>query len=230
MPISPTFFIDYELDQMSRYLTMTKQSLAEEVKKLESDFENKLDDDVEEEFLIDDYTDKFIELQQDYPKLVYWSFIVAWYSFIEQNLLDICESNNLRIVVTAKSNENLGRGIWRAKKFLSEFAGCEIDDMQWKELVSINRTRNFIVHDGYKLKGSYVEIGRPFVIYETEAGIPVYFGMEENLYKYLQKHSMLTHFDILLDVVPTFEYCDYLISFARNFFKDLYANLKTVRK
>jgi hypothetical protein len=50
---------------------MTKQSLAEEVKKLESDFENKLDDDVEEEFLIDDYTDKFIELQQDYPKLVY---------------------------------------------------------------------------------------------------------------------------------------------------------------
>jgi len=71
MPISPTFFIDYELDQMSRYLTMTKQSLAEEVKKLESDFENKLDDDVEEEFLIDDYTDKFIELQQDYPKLVY---------------------------------------------------------------------------------------------------------------------------------------------------------------
>src|SRR5271157_134621 len=99
MLISPTFFIDYELDQMSRYLTMAKQSLAEELKKLESDFESKLDDDVEEEFLVDDYTDKSIELEQDYPKLVYGSFIVAWYSFIEQNLLDICESNNLHIVV-----------------------------------------------------------------------------------------------------------------------------------
>jgi hypothetical protein len=225
------FFVDYELEQMTRYLTMVKKSLAQEMEKLDIKykyyFENEIDDDVEDEFLIDEYTDGLLEIEKDFPKLTYGSFVVAWYSFTEQTLLDICESNNLKIVVSAKGNDSLGRGIWRAKKFLSEAAKFEIDNKKWQELVNINRLRNFIVHEGYKLRGSYIENDKPFTVYETESGANIYFNLDGNLYRYLEKNSMISHSGVALEIIPTYEYCNYLIGFAKPLFKTIFDNLKT---
>jgi len=200
MPIDlEEYFIFYELDQMSRYLDMVERSITQEFEELEKEYEEDMergiDGDVDDDYtdaMIDKHQDKYMEIGRDFPRLIFGSFIIAWYAFVEQKMLDICESRKLRISISAKENVNLGKGISKAKKFLFESANCKIDDKHWQDLVNIQRLRNFIVHRGYQLTSSYiVEPEKPFVVCEANTQIPTYLHIEESLYRYLKKHSMI---------------------------------------
>ena len=215
------YFINSELDQMSRYLKMVNRSWYQEFEELDKEykqFQESGGNDDDDGLILDDYENRFIELGQDFPKLIFGSFVVAWYSFVEQQLLDLCEKRNLRISLSAKESVNLSKGIWRARKFLVDIGKVKIDEKYWQELSNINRLRNFLVHEGYTLWGNYLEIEKPFVIYKSDMGENIYFTIEENLYRYLQKYSMVTHLGTWLQIVPTIEYCEYLISFAKTMF------------
>ena len=164
--------IDYELDQMSRYLDLVQESLQRNHDHLEARFvemtgevTNSASECVGSSS--DDYEDEFFEATQDFPQLLRLSFIVIWYAFVEKNLLDLCEELNLTVSVGAKENDNLDKGIRRARKFLVRAKNYEIDADHWQELIEINRLRNHIVHDGKRLRYSYLKPDGQFVRYEN---------------------------------------------------------------
>ena len=110
-----------------------------------------------------DSEDDFLSATQEFPQLLLLSFIVIWYSFVEQNLLELCEELKLRISFGAKENENFDKGIRRARKFLLRGRNYEIDADHWRELIEISRLRNYIVHDGKRITYSHVKPDRQFV-------------------------------------------------------------------
>ena len=240
MPIDfEEYFIFYELDQMSRYLDMVERSITQEFEKLEKeheeDMEREIEEDIDDDYtdaMIDKYQDKYMEIGRDFPRLIFGSFIIAWYSFVEQKMLDICESRKLRISISAKENVNLGKGISKARKFLFESAGCRIDDKHWQELVNIQHLRNFIVHKGYQIPSSYVvEPEKPFVVYEAHTTIPTYLHIEESLYRYLRKYSMIYELSwAQIEISPTQGYCEHLVEFGKEYFKGLFDNLRKGKK
>lgn len=220
------YLINSELGQFSRYVNIVNRSLSQEIEKVNQEYKSDLEHNSQEndeayELMVSLYENQFVEFDLEFPKLIFGSFIVAWYSFVEQKLLDFCEKQNLRISISAKEGLNLGKGIWRAKKFLLDASNYKIEDKFWIELANANRLRNFIVHEGYTYKGSYTEIEKPFVLYQLNAGETIYFNVDENLYKYIHQHSMATHIGSTLYIVPTFEYCEHLIGFAKLLFNTL---------
>jgi hypothetical protein len=54
-------------------------------------------------------------------------------------------------------NLNSEIGIKRARKFLLLTRNYEINSDHWQELVPISRLRNFIVHEGTRITGSYLK-------------------------------------------------------------------------
>jgi hypothetical protein len=46
---------------------------------------------------------------------------------------------------------------------------------------------------------------------------------------YLQKHDMIKYFGPFFDIVPSFDYCNYLVEFGKKLFSKLYTDLKSER-
>jgi hypothetical protein len=86
--------IRFELEQMERYLELLQSSISQRFSELEVDYKNQMWIGLSKEEAIrleDHYTDQLFEVARDFPRGLLSSFIVAWYSFVEQELLDICE-------------------------------------------------------------------------------------------------------------------------------------------
>lgn len=227
--------IDYELDQMSRYLDLVQESLQRNLDHLEMHIAEMTDEATSGALesagsASDDYEDEFFEAIQDFPQLLRLSFIVIWYAFVEQNLLDLCEELNLKISFGAKENDNLDKGIRRARKFLVRAKNYEIDAAHWQELIEINRLGNHIVHDGKRLRYSYLQPDGQFVRYEDSGGTVVFLMVNEALYSYLQKHGIATTSGPFVEIVPSIEYCKSLVEFGRKLFRKLYVDLTPIHQ
>jgi hypothetical protein len=216
--------IDYELDQMSRYLDLVQESLQRNYDQLEARYT-----EIGGAWN-DDYEDSFVEATQEFPQLLLLSFIVIWYSFAEQKLLELCEELKLRISFGAKENENFDKGIRRARKFLLRGRNYEIDVDHWRELIEINRLRNYIVHDGKRITNSHVKPDRQFVPYEIDGGTVVFLIIDEALFSYLQKHGIATTGGPFVEILPSVEYCQSLVEFGRKLFQKLNADLRPIHQ
>jgi len=224
--------IRLELEQMSRYLDLVETSLQQHFKKLETSYQEDMAQEMtEDEAAIwdDHYTDDFIEAGQDFPQLLLLSFIVTWYSFVEQRLIDLCEELKLSISVNPKNNESFGKGIWRARRFLLEARKYSIDAIHWQELTRIGRLRNAIVHDGRRLPWSYYKSDGQSMPHSLDDGTTVYIHIEKDLFHYLQKHNMIEYSGPFFDIVPSFDYCNSLVKFGKELFSKLYNDLKPSR-
>jgi len=223
--------VSYELDQMSRYLDLVQGSLNSNYEELEARYaEMVVEGDSTSEtisFGSDEYEDEFLEATQDFPQLVLLSFIVIWYSFVEQNLLDLCEQLMLRIEIRPRDSEKSDKGIWRARRFLLREKGYEVDADHWRELTEINRLRNFIVHEGKRIEFSYVQSeGRlDPVRYQTDGGAVVFLRIGQELFRYIQKRGISTSRGPIVEILPSIEYCKSLVDLARRLFRKLYADL-----
>lgn len=220
----------YELEQMSRYLSLIQASLSQHFGEIEAayreDMAGEMTDD-EYHLLEDHYIDQFFEAGRNFPRHLLSSFIVAWYSFVEQKLLDICENLNLRVSIGSKDNRNLGKGIRRARRFLLEASRYEIHPPHWQELVEIGRLRNFIVHEGTSVVGSYLPSEEERVELQSDIGNTFYFPISQALFRYLQKHNLVDHSNTFLDIIPSFDYCSYLVEFGKELFKRLHTDLNS---
>jgi hypothetical protein len=88
------------------------------------------------------------------------------------------------------------------------------------------RLRNTIVHKGKHLPAAYFEPEGKSVRHIDTEGRTYYILADEGLIQYLRKHNMLKQFGILFEILPSFEYCKYLIDFGKHFFLKLYTDLK----
>ncbi|MCP4614783.1 MAG: hypothetical protein GY845_39385 [Planctomycetes bacterium] len=227
-----TWQINYELEQMSRYLDLIQSSLGQRFDEIEKAYHKDMAREMSENEYsrVDDhYTDEFFEVGRDFPQRLLASFIVTWYSFVEQKLLDLCEELELMISIGPKDNTNLGKGIRRARRFLLEAKQYEIHPPHWQELTEIGKLRNFIVHRGTKMIGSYFPSDDNMITFQSDMGNTIYFLIAQDLYQYMHKHQLVNHSGIFLDIIPPFEYCTYLVEFGKKLFSKLYKDLKPGR-
>jgi hypothetical protein len=219
--------VNYELDQMSGYLNLIQEALSQRLEKVEAAYREDMTDEMTEHeysMLEDHYTDLFLETDRDFPQRLLSSFVVAWYSFVEQQLLDICEHLDLRVTVGPKDNKNFGKGIRRARRFLLEGNQYEIHPPHWQELVEIGWLRNFIVHEGTKVMGNYYPSEEGIAL-QSDVGNTFYFPIRKDLFRYLQKHDLVVHSGVSLNIIPSFSYCNYLVDFGKELFGKLYTDL-----
>jgi len=219
-----------EIERMATYLKTLEMVVAQEDKRISEMYARDIEkaQTEEERMVVEDYYgDLWWESVAGFQQ--YWlaSFVVSWYAFVEQRLLDICAHLELTITLKPLDNPKLGKGIRLARRFLKESAGYEIPKDYWDELVFIGRLRNIIVHSGLKVKGSYLppEEGSPKGVQVQVQGNTFYYPIEENLHRYLVKHGLFQQVGVIAEITPTFEYCEHLISFAKGMFSRLFTDL-----
>ena len=222
------FLTDYEFDQMSRYLKLIQASIDQQLIEIENSYNKMLAKELPEydsDFMEDHYTDKYIEAGEKYPQMLYSGFIILWYSFIEQKLLDICSDLELVISIKPKDQINLEKGIRRARSFLIQARSYVIHPPHWEELTRIGRLRNQIVHSGNRVIGSYINSDDNMVELQDSDGSTFFFSISHSLIDYMKSHNLINHSGVFLDIGPAEEYCHYLINFGKDFFARLYRDL-----
>jgi hypothetical protein len=218
-------FLDVTLNQMRRYLHIVHSALTEEQEQFFAtvkEITDRLSDDEDPEMVWDHLYDEMVEVRDELPKQLYYSFIVSWYSFIEHELTEICLSRKLTIAVGIRDSDGLGQGIRRARRFLKEAAKYEIPDVYWNEIVKIGWMRNKIVHEAGKLQCSLIP-SKSHIPIEIE-GNTLYLAIEENQYNYMERHALI-EYSAGFVIDPTFEYCIGLVDFAQSFLLKLYNDI-----
>lgn len=223
------WLLEYELDQMSRYLELVQVALQNYGEGIEDSYARVMKQEMTEDeiaFLEADYGDLFVEAGHNLPQLLLSSFIISWYSLVEQKLLDLCEQLNLKTSIGPKENEYFRKGIRGARKFLYRTKGYEIDLHQWEELINISKLRNQIVHAGNHVRCSYNKLEGNYVSCAYQGG-EVYIALEKPVFDYLQKQNIL---EIggppYVEIMPSHAYCQYLVKFGKDFFYKLNKDLK----
>lgn len=221
------WFIQAKLRQMEKYLELCNSAFVQKSDEIVKSFDKyiKTSDLLNEEIDYDQFTDELIEIEKVFPKQLFSSFVISWYAFVEQELLDFCEICELKIEISAKDNIRFKKGIDRAKEFLDEAANYQIEQEDWQQLDQIRTLRNFLVHKGTEINCSTLPIDKPNsckILDKDE--VSLYFEMQDCLLSYLQKYNLIETVGITLLVIPTMEYCKGLIDFGLQFFKKLYTS------
>jgi hypothetical protein len=225
------WLVNFELEQMNDLPFVLSEMLKDYEQKLENvytgDEIDTLDDDDEEaDAEFEKYIDIFQSVLGDFPRRLYSSFIVSWYSFIEDTLLTLCEDMKLEITIGIKDSGRIGTGIHRARRFLEQATDYSIDTNHWHELDIIRKIRNHIVHNGSKFPSSTDksngETHSIIVTYEGKDYYVVY--SDEKLIRYLEEHSIIHYYGTVF-IYPTHEYCQYLVNFGNLFFGKIFHDL-----
>jgi len=221
-----------QLAVMTKYLDLVRDFVQQHYTDTESFYQEELAHGIsEEEFegLYGRYVDDSLDAGVFIPQFALSSFVVMWYAFIEQSLLDLCEELNLCISVQPKDTTRLGTGIDRARRFLIEGRAYEIDRDHWQELTTVRRVRNILVHQGRQLTYQYWPLNeQKHIPYELEDGRVVYVYLDEYTLDYMKRHNILGEVIGVLQIVPPFEYCEHLVRFATQLLRNMYRSLPRV--
>jgi hypothetical protein len=95
------WMVTTELEQMSRYPDIVHSMLDDHKQKLSDSLDEIAKDMTEEEKsgFYEYNSDEYWELADEFPRQLYSSFVVAWYSFIENQLNKLCERLKLKITI-----------------------------------------------------------------------------------------------------------------------------------
>jgi hypothetical protein len=220
--------IEFRLEEMSAYLDFFGGALQQRLSELDTSYQEAIASDMTEDEVAnahDHYSERFQEAEREFPQLLLLSFIATWYSFVEQNLLNLCEELELKISIGPKVKDKFGEGIERAYKFLKDVGKYKFDENHWQELNDIKCLRNIIVHEGKQLDSSYDKPEGYAISYVIRDKWALYVPMKESLHHYLEKHSMISQNGTSVEIMPTLDYCRSLIAFGHELFSKLYADL-----
>ena len=220
-------------DQMQRFLYLTKSALDQAI----TDSTLAMG-----KFAVDDYhkeqgeeirdllRDEFIEVNYQFPRLLYSNFLAGWYSFIEHNLVQLCDDLQLTVNIKIRERDESGIGVQRARRFLKEAAKYELPDEMWQELNKIRQVRNKIVHENGELISFATEPSNEKTtllhldpMYEDDPEL-VYVRIESNLLQYIESNA-LYRYEGRLYIDPTFDYCLGLVDFGKCIFTEIWTGL-----
>lgn len=200
LPISTVESAAYQLRQMELYLDFLRLANDYVEEKLEKKYSPEDLDKVinadefspeEEEY--SKYLDMFSSLYGDFPRRLYSSFIISWYSFIEGALGEVCDYlllNQRRLYVARNRGVLLAREVFRNSEI--QFTSNHEEELNW-----VTEIRNNIVHNGgvfpiFHEKPKENPIVGPFR-YTDENSIErnYYLKMDRNFHNYLQEKMSL---------------------------------------
>src|SRR5262245_27083581 len=96
------YVLEGEFDLMSKYLETLPSFLTSSELELQGYLEQQasdLDEEAKYDFY-ESYQDEFAELGEEFPRLLLNGFIVTWYSFVEQQLIELCHRRKLTITIS----------------------------------------------------------------------------------------------------------------------------------
>lgn len=221
-------------DQMQRFLYLTKsaldQAINDSIKAMKGIREDYYLEEGKEEVL-GLLRDEFVEVNYQFPRMLYSNFLAGWYSFIEHNFIQLCDDLHLTVNIKIRERDESGTGIQRAKRFLKEAAKYEFPDDLWQELNKIRQIRNKIVHENGELVSFVTQphnektaLMRLDPTYEGDPEV-LYVRIERNLLEYIVQHG-LYRYDRQLYIDPTLDYCLGLVDFGKNLFSEIWKGLE----
>ena len=211
-----------QLEQMERFLEHIEKFLQEITEDYEKVNEKEaqglgLTDESLEQFY-EFYADEYAELSRDFPKLLYSSFVVTWYSFIERELFRLYNTLKFPKPEPAKIF-----GIYRALKKGNGHTSYTILNPHWERLQHIRKIRNFIVHNHSKIPFTYKK-QKKFVNKYIYNGVEFYLDCNSNLFGYMNQYNLIEIAGIPY-INPSCFYCQHLVVFGKEFWSKIYQDL-----
>lgn len=144
-----------EVDLLYAYLEGLKQHLIDEKERFRNEIETVLLEEHDEYARIvrffrglDDETWALENVfAHHFPNLLLRSTLVAFYSFSEVTLDDLCDRYARYMESSVSVSDLKDKGISRAKRYLSKLCGIDFGSLsRWPELQKIAKVRNLITH------------------------------------------------------------------------------------
>jgi len=220
--------VDQELRQMADYLKVLKKSLDDYQQKLEDTYTTSEEDWEGDDEANDRFNAWYHEMSNaifDFPDKLNSSFLISWYSFVEDALLKLCDDMGLTREYDLIPENKPCKGIWRARSILQTCSNFKFKPEQWRELTFLNEIRNRIVHNSgmYTISLEKSADHKNYVLVNQD-GVDYYVCIEKNLYKYVTEHKISSLYKGFF-IIPSYEFCEYLISFGRSLFEDVFRGL-----
>ncbi len=97
-------FVEYELEQMSRYLRIVSKAVENERKDFETFVQKTFEelDESERGLFFDLHEDTYLEVTEQFPQLLFSNFLVSWYSYIENKTIQFCKKIIIKLLFTLK--------------------------------------------------------------------------------------------------------------------------------
>lgn len=216
---------------MASYLDLVAEAIEQRLAGIEEKYDvimANTANEFEVSMIGDQFTDEFLEAGHHFPSLLLTSFIIAWYSFVEQELTKLCKDLRLTITISPGEKTNIETGIRLARRFLLQSKHYKIDDNHWQELTKIGRLRNVLVHEGTRFVWTFQKPSGQYVPYKIpldSQGTVYIKNLGGDHFQYLQKHKIIERSGIFFEIRPSFEYCKYLVEFGLEVFSKLYSDL-----
>lgn len=197
------YHVIFSLELMRVFVDITERQIKESIQRYldkagttfrEKDFGSGIEVSTEIHDGLDDETwDLNSIFEIHFPNLQRRSALITLFSFLETELDELCRlySEDLHCRITIKDMS--GKGIERSTVYLEKVAGLRVGKSTplWRELTSIQKIRNVIVHQNGKLRSMRgerdVEIDRFIRETPTLGGDEEVVIMEGFLYLFIEK-------------------------------------------
>ncbi len=222
-------YTEIEFIQLSKYLDYMKNSITgneisykQELEKA-YDFIGSPEEHSDLHFNLDTkYRDSVIE----FSNVLYSNFVIIWFSFMEKELNEFIRFPKFSVIEN-DSTYNQNHKLSKIYKIFKEEIKYTIDNEYWELLVTIQKIRNILVHNGRKIWGTKNKQEKSSFICLTHNGYnyPIYFQINKKLYEHMIKFQIVKNTGFALLIEPNYEYCETLIGFGSAFFEKVYSDL-----
>jgi len=164
------------------YAALVEESIFAQFHKsaadLESEAEGLPDDETRQEF-IDFHSDPILVLREEFPSLHRSSLLISAIRFFEHTLDEVCRKLTAESPSDISMTDLAGRGISRAKIFLSKIAGIEepFKLPEWQRIQRYQDIRNVLVHQNGRLQRDNASHKRVYDFIRNEQ--PTQIGIDD---------------------------------------------------
>ena len=151
MNIIQNFIYETECKYFTSYLNL----MFDSVKRKEQEFEESIREwqakisTEEEQADFDSFIESEAETLGIYRDLLFESFIILLYGYLEKQLEDLCNRFTRKYKKVLRLSDITGKGIERARIFMEKVCGWSLpEEVLWESISHLREIRNAIVHNG----------------------------------------------------------------------------------
>jgi hypothetical protein len=144
--IRKKLFIDSELQDIVRYHQIIEDTLAKQAKEFDKTLLTL--DDEEGDAFVDAHIDEIQNYSITFPNFHRKSLFLSIYSFMEYQLVKMCEYINDKQNIGLKYNELQGSTLQKIQKYLKYVVKMHFPEtLEWRQIYDYSLIRNCIVHN-----------------------------------------------------------------------------------
>lgn len=222
-----------ELNSLERYLDFLNKGIKAEKEKQDKWLKQEADRLELDKFdsVYTFFHHEITEIEKEFPRRVFSSFIIGWFSTYEEILLSLCNALGLKLTVDPFELTNFKPGIDRVKRILEQ-ASINLNNEQWREMQNIRFIRNKLAHNadqfligGKPQKGEQRKWQSTNLV--TDLNLTFYVKLEKSIYKYLNRYNLLELHRGFGRLNPGYLYCEHLNKFATKSINGMINNIET---